>query len=243
MFIEIDCCSYECSSRWFDVLEWLWICMKSKSTVDKFLWLIWFRNCRRCLLESRDSQCRNYGNQLHTRLRLGITRCESEPHSRPLTAPAETTVASPVATRNQTMMNRDHHYDSQPAVATRNLRLWLVTGPWQTETIGCDSRSPVASRDHHLHAHCWAFTVTGPIYWAQWFDLWAVYQWTCMYLLFGPIENLDCFIIGLLISLGRVLLDLDKWITHAMSYLLTCVHVCHDYTWLLYTCYTRTWLV
>ena len=155
MFIEIDCCSYECSSRWFDVLEWLWICMKSKSTVDEFLWLIWFRNCRRCLLESRDSQCRNYGNQLHTRLRLGITRCESEPHSRPLTAPAGTTVASPVATRNQTMMNRDLHCDSQPAVATRNLRLRLEIS--------------VASRDHH-----YAYTVGPSLSRAQWFDLWTI---------------------------------------------------------------------
>ena len=80
--------------------------------------------------------------------------------SRPQTAPAETTVASPVATRNQTMMNRDLHCDSQPAVATRNLRLRLEIS--------------VATRDHRLHAHCWAFTVTGPIYWAQRFELWTV---------------------------------------------------------------------
>ncbi|KAJ0433434.1 hypothetical protein HanIR_Chr17g0870271 [Helianthus annuus] len=79
--------------------------------------------------------------------------CESKPprlDSKPQTAPAETTVASPVATRNQTMMNRDLHCDSQPAVATRNLRLRLEIS--------------VATRDHPLHAHCWAFTVTGPIY-------------------------------------------------------------------------------
>ena len=88
------------------------------------------------------------GNQLHTGLRLRLRVETSQSRLETTTAQAETMVASPVATRNRTMISRNHHFDSQPPVATRNQLLWLVI--------------PVATRDRRLRLEtsC-SYTVLG----------------------------------------------------------------------------------